>query len=64
MEVTIVDSKSGTGLYSCGRAGLGGYHGHVSYGSHGGRSGYSGKGTKNHSCTYCSNDNYTTKDCW
>jgi len=69
----VVDSKSGTGLYTRGRRGRRGRGGHGDRGSrrgHGGRGGcagrdgHGGKVIKNQSCTYCSKDNHTTEDCW
>ena len=60
----VVDSKSGTGLYTRGRGGRGGQQGHGGCDGRGGRGRYGGKGKKNQSCTYCRMDNHTTEDCW
>jgi len=59
----VVDSKSGTGLYTRGRGVRGGRQSCGGCGGRGGRGGHGGKGTKNQSCTYCRMDNHTTEDC-
>jgi hypothetical protein len=64
VETTIIDSKSGTGLYARSCGGRGGRRSRGGRGGRGGRDGRGGKGTRNRSCTYCSKDNHTTEDCW
>jgi hypothetical protein len=67
---TVVDSKSGTGLYAQGCGGRNRYRGHGGKGGRGGKAGRGGrggqgeKGTKNRFCKYCRMDNHSTQDCW